>query len=77
MGTVDLVIADMPKDSRIPGMGLIVPNWNKLHGDKYEAVLRFASKYLQDDGGPILLMPIGLVDSLDDDIQLRRSGFTI
>jgi hypothetical protein len=77
MGTVDLVIADMPKDSRVPGMEPMVPNWNKLYGNEYEAVLRFASKYLQDDGGLILLMPIGLVDSLDDDIRLRKSGFTI
>jgi hypothetical protein len=77
MGTVDLVIVDMPEDSRVPGMGPLVPNWTKLDGDEYEAILRFASKYLQDDGGLILLMLIGLVDPLDDDIQLRKSGFTI
>jgi hypothetical protein len=76
-GTVDLIIADMPEDSPMPGMGSGVPAWNKLQGDEYETVLRFASKYLQDDNGLILLMPIGLVDSLIDDIRLRKNGFTV
>jgi hypothetical protein len=75
--TVDLIIADMPEDLHVPGMGSGVPAWNKLQGDEYEIVLKFVSKYLQDDGGLILLMPIGLVDSLVDDIRLRKNGFTI
>jgi hypothetical protein len=76
-GTVDLIIADMLENLPVPGIGSRIPYWNKLHGDEYELVLRFSSKYLQDDGGLILLMPIGLVDSLEDDIRLKRAGFTV
>jgi hypothetical protein len=40
-------------------------------------VFQFSNKYLQDDGGLILLMPIGLVDSVEDNIRLKRAGFTV
>jgi hypothetical protein len=63
IGSVDLVIADMPEDQCVLGLSTEIPEWNAM-GDMYDLVLRFASRYLNDDGDLILLMPIGLLENL-------------
>jgi hypothetical protein len=43
----------------------------------YNVVFRFASRYLNDDGGLILLMPIDLLENLERNHLLTDHGFEI
>jgi hypothetical protein len=76
VGLVDLVIADMLEDQCVPGLSTEIPEWNEV-GDMYDLVFRFASRYLNDDGGLILLMPIGLLENLEGNQLLTDHGFEI
>jgi hypothetical protein len=75
-GTVDLVIADMPEDLHVPGLSDCTPEWNSV-GDIYDAVFHFASTYLDDDGGLLLLLPLDLLENLEGNDLLKIHGFEI
>jgi hypothetical protein len=75
-GTVDLVIADMPDDLHVPRLSDGTPEWNSV-GDMYDAVFRFASTYLNDDGGLLLLLPLSLLENLEGNDLLKIHGFEI
>jgi hypothetical protein len=75
-GTADLIIADMPKDLRVPGVSAVIPEWNRL-GDFYASVFKFASKHLDDDGGLILITPVGAIDSPGFIKLLEKFGLEI
>jgi hypothetical protein len=46
-------------------------------GDMYDVVFRLASRYLDDDGGLVLLMPLGLLENLKGNDLLKIHGFEI
>jgi hypothetical protein len=54
----------MPEDQCVPGLSTEIPEWNEV-ADMYDLVFHFTSRYLNDDGGLILLMPIGLLENLE------------
>ena len=59
----DLVILDQPFDSIVSGFGNKVPQWNSMAGKEkewYSTRFEFASRFLNDDGGILILMPSGL-----------------
>ena len=66
----------MLEDQCVPGLSTEIPEWNVV-GDMYDVVFCFASKYLNDDGGLILLMPIGLLKNLEGNQLLTDHGFEI
>jgi hypothetical protein len=76
IGSVDLVIADMPEDQCVSGLSTEILEWNEV-GNMYDLVFRFASRYLNDDGGLILLMPISLLENLEGNQLLTDHGFEI
>jgi hypothetical protein len=76
LATADLLIADMPDGSIVLGLSTEVPDWNKM-GDFYTSIFTFASKHLDDDGGAILLMPIGVIDGHDFIKLLEKYNFQI
>jgi hypothetical protein len=75
-GTADIVIADMPEDLCFPGLSSVTPEWNRI-GDFYSLVFKFASRYLDDDGGLILITPVGVLDSLSLMKLLEKFGLEI
>ena len=76
VGIVDLVIANIPEDLHIPGFLSEILEWNVV-GDMYDSIFCFISKYLNDDGRLILLIPIGLLENLEGNQLLMDHGFEI
>jgi hypothetical protein len=75
-GTIDLLIADMPEDLPVPGLTMVIPEWNSI-GNMYNQVFRFASRHLDDDGALLLLTTIGTIDS-EEFVELHKKyGFDI
>ncbi|KAG0566984.1 hypothetical protein KC19_7G101700 [Ceratodon purpureus] len=61
----DLIILDQPYNSPVQGCGDDIPEWNCMDVEEdgklwYEPRFAFISKYLNDDGGILILMPSGL-----------------
>jgi hypothetical protein len=66
----------MPEDLCVPSLSTEIPEWNRT-GDSYTSVFKFASRYLDYDGGLILFMPIGVLDSQGFVKILEMFGFQI
>ena len=51
---LDLLLADIPENMRVPNISTDVPAWNKLHVSYYECFSAFAKSNLYDHGVLVL-----------------------